>query len=584
MIVLLSVILLIILVSRLSESLLKLPFTLALIISAYLVSYLFPHLFDGLASNFDEILYMMLPVILLPDILQLSLKKMRENLWVLLYLSVVAVLAAIAISSVAAWIILDQYEWTVGMLAALFSMLMATDAITVTSVFHRFNLPERLKIYAEGESLLNDITALILFYFVALPLLGSEGVELSGINWTILRVLLLSILVGMSVASIGYIALKLMHDPFEQLLIIYLVSISSFVVAEHFHVAGILSIVASIMTFKYFVDRENLRQHEKVDVLGNDAQNYYSSVLKVIRAIPAVSGKDLWAYKKEAYYIGLFANAVVFIAIANLVKIEQILQYIPEILTVFLITTVARYLMSQGLVFAHDVPSRWRTVLTFSGMKGGLAIIMAHSLPADFAQREMFETVVVGIVILSTFLYTFFLMGYLAVNRQSFSSDRLEQTDLEMGHMTHALQSVVELDPVTGGFNPVVFEDKLGLEISRALRYRTDLSLIVFKLPTGQEDITQPLKLLGEEVRELMRENDIFGRVDADHVAVIGTNTPLEGAMVFVQRLKHILNDSSEVFSGNLLVGVAPLSEGDTVDMFIEHAQTDLKVIFERSL
>ncbi len=140
MTVLLSVILLIILISRLSESVFKLPFTLALIISAYLVSHLFPGLFENLASNFDEILFMMLPVIL-----QLSLGKIRENIGVLLYLSVVAVLAAVALSSVAAWLLLDQYEWTVGMLAALFSMLMATDAITVTSVFHRFNLPEKLK-------------------------------------------------------------------------------------------------------------------------------------------------------------------------------------------------------------------------------------------------------------------------------------------------------------------------------------------------------------------------------------------------------------------------------------------------------
>jgi CPA1 family monovalent cation:H+ antiporter len=577
MTVLLSVILLIILVSRLSESVFKLPFTLALITSAYLVSHLFPVLFENLASNFDEILFMMLPVILLPDILQLSLAKMRENIGVLLYLSVVAVLAAVSISSLAAWLVLDQYEWTVGMLAALFSMLMATDAITVTSVFHRFNLPEKLKIYAEGESLLNDITALILFFFVALPMLGTEGLDLSGINWAIGKVLILSILLGMGVAALGYVGLKLMHDPFEQLLIIYLVSIASFVLAEHFHVAGILSIVASIMTFKYFVDRENLRQTENIDVLEPDAQGYYSNVLKIIKSIPAVSGKDMWAYKKEAYYIGLFANAVVFIAIANLVKIEQILNYIPEILVIFVITTVARYIMTQGLVFVPGVPTRWRTVLTFSGMKGGLAIIMAHSLPADFVYREMFETIVVGIVILSTFLYTFILMAYLAVNRKEFASDRLEQTDFEMGDMTRRLQSVVEKDPVSGAFNPVVFEDRLEDEISRALRYKTDLSLVIIKLSSDSGNAHRSMQNIGHEVRKLMRTNDIFGRLDTEHLAIIGTNTPVEGALVFAGRLKEVFSLNDGISMHGLYMGVAPLSEGDTVEMFIEHAQTNLK-------
>ncbi len=579
MTVLLSVILLIILISRLSESVFKLPFTLALIISAYLVSHLFPGLFENLASNFDEILFMMLPVILLPDILQLSLGKIRENIGVLLYLSVVAVLAAVALSSVAAWLLLDQYEWTVGMLAALFSMLMATDAITVTSVFHRFNLPEKLKIYAEGESLLNDITALILFYFVALPMLGTDGVELSGINWAIMKVLVLSVGVGMGVAAVGYIGLKLMHDPFEQLLIIYLVSISSFVLAEYLHVAGILSIVASIMTFKYFVDRENLRQIDKVDMLEDDAQGYYSSVLRVIKSIPAVSGKDMWAYKKEAYYIGLFANAVVFIAIANLVKIEQILKYAPEILVVFIITTLARYLMTQGLTLVKGVPVRWRTVLTFSGMKGGLAIIMAHSLPVDFIYREMFGTVVVGIVILSTFLYTFILMGYLAVNRDGFASDRLQQTDFEMGDMARRLQSVVEKDPLTGAFNPVVFEDKLSNEISRALRYKTDLSLVIIRLSAQGSNVERTLKSLGEEIRDLMRTNDIFGRLDTEHLAIIGPNTPVEGAMVFSRRLRDVFAWNEGISMQGLYMGVAPLSEGDTVAMFIEHAQTNLKPV-----
>lgn len=574
MIVLLSVILLIIIISRLSESLLKLPFTLALITSAYLISYLFPDLFANLANNFDEILFMMLPVILLPDILSLSLKKMRENLWVLLYLSVVAVLLAVALSAFLTWLVIDEYEWTVGMLMALFSMLMATDAITVSSVFHRFNLPERLKIYAEGESLLNDITALILFYFAALPMLGSGAVEFGGINLAIGKVLLLSILVGMGVAAIGYIGLKLMHDPFEQLLIIYLVSIASFVVAEHFHVAGILSIVASIMTFKYFVDRENARQVEIVDI-NADAEHYYSRVLSIIKSIPAVSGKELWAYKKEAYYIGLFANAVVFIAIANLVKIEQIMLYTHEILLIFAITTLVRFVMTQGLAMFPNIPQRSRLVLTFSGMKGGLAIIMAHSLPADFVYREMFETIVVGIVILSTFIYTFILMGYLAINRDSFNSDLLEQTGFKVDDMTRELQNVVQKDPQTGAFNPVVFEDRLVEEIARSVRYKTDLSLLVIYLDI--KALAASLPAVGKEVTELMRENDIFGRLDTTHMAVICTNTPIEGAMVFSRRLSEKFSANADIPVESLQIGVAELGKGDTADMFMEHARMSLK-------
>jgi len=56
-----------------------------------------------------------------------------------------------------------------------------------------------------------------------------------------------------------------------------------------------------------------------------------------------------------------------------------------------------------------------------------LSIIMVHALPDDFIYRQMFESIVVGIVLLSTFVYTIILMVYLWLKRDIFSKEMNEE-------------------------------------------------------------------------------------------------------------------------------------------------------------
>ena len=165
MLLLVSFLLLIILLSRITEEITKIPSTLSVIVYSFALSLFFPQLFSVSSQEFDEILYLMLPMILLPDILNISIKELKAHAKEIFYLAVISVVGSIAIATFITPYLLPQYSLTIGMLVALFSMLMATDAITVSAIMSKFKLPERLKIYAESESLFNDVTALIIFYF-----------------------------------------------------------------------------------------------------------------------------------------------------------------------------------------------------------------------------------------------------------------------------------------------------------------------------------------------------------------------------------------------------------------------------------
>ncbi|MEA3228070.1 MAG: cation:proton antiporter, partial [Campylobacterota bacterium] len=358
MLTLMTFLLIIILISRITEESLKIPSTLSLIIYAFILSYFFPNMVDITHEEFDDILYLMLPIILLPDVLNISIEELKKHSKEIFYLAFIAVILSISVAVFITPYILPQYQWNIGILIALFSMLMATDAITVASIMSKFKLPKKLKIYAESESLFNDVTALIIFYFIAIPLISGGEVTLLSINITLFKVLFLSITIGIIVASLGYLSTKILKNPLDQFIILYLIVIISFLLAEHFHIAGILSIVASVLTFKAFVLHEI--KHKK-SITPDSKPN---SILEHIQNIASITKKGFKEYQKEAMFIGIFANGIVFIIISNIINIEALKTYYLEIIIIFFITTSIRFISIFSMIKKMKLPMRWSYTLT----------------------------------------------------------------------------------------------------------------------------------------------------------------------------------------------------------------------------
>jgi len=89
-------------------------------------------------------------------------------------------------------------------------------------------------------------------------------------------------------------------------------------------------------------------------------------------------------------------------------------------LVMFGVTTLIRAMMMAKFAFLGaggvkgfaPVGLEGWFILTFSGMKGALSIILVHMIPDSFAQKEMFEAVTIGVVVLSIFVYGTVLWSY----------------------------------------------------------------------------------------------------------------------------------------------------------------------------
>lgn len=67
-----------------------------------------------------------------------------------------------------------------------------------------------------------------------------------------------------------------------------------------------------------------------------------------------------------------------------------------------------------------DVNKRWTTVLSFAGIKGGLSIVMLTMIPTSFEHLEMFKAIVIGVIMLSTFIYAAVLIFYIDRHQATF--------------------------------------------------------------------------------------------------------------------------------------------------------------------
>ena len=421
-------ILTILLLSRILQRQLSIPLPIG-IMSLTLLTYSFmPEVINLSANeNFDEILLLILPLILLPDAMNFKLRDLKKHGLAIFYLSFVAVVLSIIAGILLEYTIPSQYTFTVGMLISLFAMVLATDAVSVSSIFSQFELPHSLKVLTEGESLFNDATAMIAFLFIGLPLMQGTEITLGDVSFILTKVLLGSLLIGLVVGYIAKIILGMLHTVVDEFIVILLTGYSAFVIAElhAIHVSGILALIVAIMTIQYFISKDLKKFSDDDDIINDSSTRKLSSHERFITTKARIE-----ANKQSIAFFALFANALLFVTLAELIEIDKLLEYSSEIIILFLVTTIIRAIMmfkfsliSRTSDKITNVNYRWWAVLTFSGIKGGLSIIMVHHLPDTFIYKEMFTQVVMGVILLSIFVYAAGLMGVIGYYKKAFKKD-----------------------------------------------------------------------------------------------------------------------------------------------------------------
>lgn len=351
----------------------RFPYTVALLIVGLIGQYLIHFLNIGFEFDLDPevIFFVLLPLLLFESALHINFHQFRLQFKTITFLATFGLLASIfTVGAGLAWII----GLPLGVSLLFGAMISATDPIAVLALFKNLGAPKRLALLTEGESMLNDATAVIIFKLIAGFVVAQQLFQTSTIFQGIgqfLYVFIGSIIFGALVAYLTSLAIaKIKEDRIIETTLTAALAIGSFVIAEHFfHLSGV---IATVIAGIY---------------LGNFGKTKISGgVIKFM--------EEIWEYN------GFFAISLIFFFTAFNLNVDILAQNLTAIIAVILVILVARsvavyasFYFTNLLKFFKDepnVPTSWQHVINWGGLRGIIPLVLVHSLPDEFEYKTLF--------------------------------------------------------------------------------------------------------------------------------------------------------------------------------------------------
>ena len=160
----------------------------------------------------------------------------------LVFGAVVVTTAAVAL---VARLLVPDMPWAAAI--ALGAIVAPPDAAAATAVLRQVRLPHRLLVVLEGESLLNDATALLI-YRAAVGAVAAGGFSIGHAIPISLLVIAGSIVAGMAMAWIQLRVTVRVTEFTSSVVLQFVSTFGVWILAERLHLSGILTVVAYAIT------------------------------------------------------------------------------------------------------------------------------------------------------------------------------------------------------------------------------------------------------------------------------------------------------------------------------------------------
>lgn len=367
----------------------KLPFTVALLILGFVGQYLLSVSGVSLPVTLtpDFIYFVLLPLLLFGAAMHLNLHQFRLQFKTISFMATFGLLLGIMVVGVGV-----SYLVGLPLLDGLLfgALISATDPIAVLSIFQKLGAPRRLSLVADGESMFNDATAVIIFRIISGVVLSGKAINFSlvasGVG-ELLYVFIGSIIAG---AVVGYLISQfiswIQDDPLVETTLTLVAALMAFAAMEHYlHLSGVISAVSAGL------------------VMGNWGRARFSaSVIEFVRTF--------WDY------LGFLAIAIVFFFSAIEMDVSMFVSHPARFGVVVAVVLIARavsvygsfWITNKSRLFANepDVPMAWQHILNWGGLRGVIPLVLVFSLPHDYIYRED----ILGFT-LATFVFTLFVNG-----------------------------------------------------------------------------------------------------------------------------------------------------------------------------
>ncbi len=174
-----------------------------------------------------------------------SPRDLRDNWGPVTSLVLGAVAVTTAAVAVVAHAMVPEMPWAAAI--ALGAAVAPPDAAAATAVLRQLRLPHRIVTILEGESLLNDATALLI-YRVAVGAVAAGSFALADVAPTFLFAVIGSLIVGPACAWLSLRFLGRIEDVPSAIIVQFGITFAVWIAAERLGLSGILTIVSYAIT------------------------------------------------------------------------------------------------------------------------------------------------------------------------------------------------------------------------------------------------------------------------------------------------------------------------------------------------
>lgn len=410
----------------------------------------------------EWILAGVLPPLLYSAAVSMPAMDFRRDLAAIGGLSVILVVVTAVVIGVVIAALLPAVDLPLGI--AVGAIVSPTDAVA-TSVVRRLGVPPRIITVLEGESLLNDATALVLLRSALAA--TATSVSLWGVAGDFLRSVAIAVVIGLVVGWIGLLGRSRIQDPAANTIISFVVPFVAFLPAEHAGASGLVAAVAAgLVTGQQaprfldarnrMVERQNwgtvellleggvfLTMGLQLSAIVHDVHHEHDSAwtalwLGALAAVLAIAVRAVYVVplllslrrrverklaRKEAF--GRLNERLDDGSVAQRMtsrreseisedRIQRRLQRLR--------TRIRRYIADVDYLAAAPLGPREGTLLVWAGMRGAVTLAAAQTLPESTPERSLL-VLIAFVVAVGTLLGQGTSLGWL-VRRLGLGEDR----------------------------------------------------------------------------------------------------------------------------------------------------------------
>lgn len=324
----------------------------------------------------DMVLFIFLPALIFESGYNLDARQLIKDIVPILTLAVPALLLSATIIGSCLWLLFDM-DFSLALLFG--ALISATDPVAVIALFKELGAPQRLTVLVEGESLLNDATAIVVFnILVGIVLAGGlETGALLGASTEFLYVFFGGALLGILFGLIFSEWMRLLRNvPSGILALSVILAYLIFIVAEHYlHVSGVMAVAAAALC---------------LGVYG-------------VTRIPQRAGEVL---RETWEFIAFVCNALLFLLVGLSVDLQAMSEHLPYIAAAIALVLLARtpaiYALLPATIRLFRLPHIRRGdqhIMWWGGLKGGLAIAIVLAIPEEIPGKQLLLHMTLGVVV-----------------------------------------------------------------------------------------------------------------------------------------------------------------------------------------